>query len=271
MSGTGERGDAPEFDLEDTAHVEEQGPDESGSDEDGADDLGEEPGEGDVDSEQDDDAAGDVRQAGQPAGEAVGGKPRSAATIAVQEAKRAAKAEREARERAEARLAEIERAAQGRQTEAEQRLEAERVALMAPEERTAYEVGKVRQETQRELGAIKYQMWDSADRTSFDGLCARNPAFESVREDVERQAEQMRRAGQAVPERKVLATYFIGQRAIERAQKGGKTRQAAKGRENVQRQTGKPTGGRSDVAPARERSGGNDAKARAERLSNMEI
>ncbi|MFK5284189.1 hypothetical protein ACI3PL_31885, partial [Lacticaseibacillus paracasei] len=64
MSNPGERGDAPELDLEDTAHVEEQGTDESGSDEDGADDLGEEPGEGDVDSEQDDDAGADEGQAG---------------------------------------------------------------------------------------------------------------------------------------------------------------------------------------------------------------
>jgi hypothetical protein len=264
MSNPGERDDAPELDLEEASHVEEQGTDESGSDEGDADDLGEEPGDGDVDPEQGDDAGEDEGQAGKSA--EVTGKPRSAATIAVQEAKRAAKEAKAEAEVLRRERDEALRERQGRQTEESRRLEQERIALMAPEEKTEYLLNRQQQGFDARFAALEYRQWDSADRTAFDGLCARNPAYDSVRDDVERQAETMRRAGQQVPERKVLAAYFIGQRAIERATKGGKAKQAAKGRENVQRQQAKPVGGRSDVAGGRERSGGgNEAAARARR------
>lgn len=269
MSNPDERDDAPDLELEETVDVEEQGADGAGSDEDGADALGEEPGEGDVDSEQEDDAGEDDGASGQPS--QVAGKGPGRRELAVIEAKKKTKEAAERADRAEARLAEIERERTGQRTAEEQRLEAARLELMSPEEKTAYEVGKVRQETRNEIGALRFQMWDSADRTSFDGLCARSPAFESVRDDVERQAEQMRKAGQAVPERKVLATYFIGQRAIERATKGGAAKQKKRGAENVQRQQGKPSGGRSDVAGGRERSGGSETSARWARLENLDI
>ncbi len=270
MSNPGERDDAPEFDLEESAHVEEQGADGAGADDSDADALGEELGEGDVDSEQDDDAGEDEGQAGKP--DEVAAKPRSAATIAVQEAKRAAKEAKAEAEATRRELAELRQAAQGRQSAEDKRLEQERFALMAPEEQTTYLLKKQEQEFNGRFAQLEYRQWDSADRTAFEGLCSRNAAFDAVRDDVERQAEQMRRAGQQVPERKVLATYFIGQRAIERATKGGKTKQANKGRENVQRQQARPVGGRSDVAGGRERSGGGDEKSsRAKRLSDLQI
>lgn len=270
MSGIGERKDAPELDIEDQVDGEEHGADGAGADEGDADALGEEPGEGDVDSEQDDNAGEDEGQAGQSA--EVVAKPRSAATIAVQEAKRAAKEARAEAESLRRERDEAVRERQGRQTAEQTRLEQERVALMAPEEKTEYLLNKQQQGFDARFAALEYRQWDSADRTAFDGLCARNPAFDTVRDDVERQAETMRQAGQAVPKREVLATYFIGQRAIERAAKGGKSKQAAKGRENVQRQQGKPTGGRSDVAASRERSGGgSDAAQRRARLEDQQI
>lgn len=165
----------------------------------------------------------------------------------------------------------MERERTGQRTAEEQRLEAARLELMSPEEKMTHLLQKQQQEFNGRLAALDYRQWDSSDRTAFEGLCARKPFLDAVRDDVERQVQQMRAAGQQVPQREILAKFFLGERAMARAEKGGKSKQAAKGRDNVQRQTVKPSGGRSDVAGGRERSGGSDAKARAERLSNLEI
>lgn len=268
MSQVGERKDAPEIeDVEDAGQSDEQGADESGSDEGDADDIGEESDDGDADHGDDDDAGEDEGQGGQPP--QVAAKPRSAATIAVQEAKRAAK---EAKAEAEATRRELEQLRQQRQqvqTEEQRRAEAERIALMAPEEKTEYLLNKQKQEFDGRFGQLQFQMQDNADRVAFDSLCARDPALAAVRDEAEQKLQELRRQG-GTSTREIIATYLIGQKARERAAKGGFAKQKAKGKERVASAKSQPTAGRSDVRGG-ERRGLSGKSALEERLKDVQI
>lgn len=261
MSGIGEREDAPEVEVfeDDSAH-------EANGNDDGGEEGGDEPDDQDEQS----DEVGDEPADGGEGHPAVGAaKPRSAATIAVQEAKRKAKAAEERAEAAERRTAEFERERQGQRTVEQQRLEQERVALMAPEEKTEYLLHKQQQEFNGRFGALEFRMQDAADRTGFESLCARVPAYQSVRDAVEAKLSEARKQG-GNPNRETVAKFIIGENAVARALRGGSAKQAAKGAARIAAQTTKPVSGRGDV-PGGERRGGSDRAARAARLGDMEI
>lgn len=264
MSNPGERSDAPDLEVED-GEVEQQGADVSGADEDGADDLGEESGEGDADPEQDDNGPADDGQEGSRAPEVAAkrGNPEFGRM------RREAREAKEAAQNAQRELAELRAAAQGRQTQEQQELERQRVALMDPEEKTGYLLNRQAETTRREIDALKFQMQDASDRSGFEGLCARNPAFDAVRDEVEKGLRDMRNGG-GNTSRENLAIFLIGKRAIERAGKGGKAKQAAKGQQRVQSQRVAAPAGRSDVTGA-QRRGSDDKSARKSRLENLDI
>lgn len=255
MSQVGEKPDAPE--VEDVEAPETETPEAEAEDE--GDEADGDEAEGD---EEVDDAGGEAPPA-------VAAKPRSAATVAVQEAKRAAKEAKAEAEATRRELNELRQAAQGRQTEEQRRVEAERLSLMPPEEKFEYLLNKQKQDFEARLGQVQFQTNDSADRTAFESLCARNPAFAAVRDDVESKIPELRRNGGNTT-REVMATYLIGQRALERAAKGGKSKQAAKGAAKVASAAARPVGGRSDIRGG-ERRETDDRAARAKRLDGMEI
>lgn len=266
MSNPGEREDAPELEVE--SDVEEQGADGAGSDEGDADEVDQESGE-DADDSGAEDAAGDHEgQVDRPA--EVAAKPRSAATIAVQEAKRAAKAAKEEAAAVRAELQRLQQERQGAQTAEQARLEAERVALMSPEEKYEHLLNKQKQEQNARFGALEFRMHDAADRSAFASACARVPAYAAIEADVEAALAQARREGNN-PLRETVAKYLIGERAVAKALAGGKTRQAAKGADNIRRNTAKPVQGRSDTAAPRERAGADSAAARRSRLEDQQI
>ena len=255
MSNPGERDDALEVEEVETTEVEvEQTEAEDGAeDEEHTDEAGDEPAEGGE---------------GQPA--AVAAKPRSAATIAVQEAKRAAKEAKAEAEATRRELNDLRQAAQGRQTAEQAELDRQRVALMAPEEKYEYLLNKQAEQTRTQVGALQFQMHDATDRSRFDGLCVRVPAYAAIQDLVEDALGKARAQG-GNPSRETVAKYLIGERAVAAALRGGKTKQVRKGQENIQRQTVKAPAGRSDVPGGERRAGGNDRAARAARLGDLEI
>ena len=254
MSNPGERDDAPEIEEVEAPEVEAEV----------------EETEGEAEEEPEEDGAEEAPEEGAEEAPAVAAKPRSAATIAVQEAKRAAKAAKEEAEATRRELNELRQAAQGRQTAEQARLEQERIALMAPEEKFEYLLNRQAEQTRTQVGALQFQMQDATDRSGFESLCARNPAFDAVRDDVERELTNMRRNG-GNSTRETVATYLIGKRAIEAATKGGKTKQAKRGAERVgAAKVAAPTG-RSDTRVGSQKTGGDSAAARAKRLDGQFI
>jgi hypothetical protein len=269
MSNPGERDFSLDNEVVDEVEIERE-PNVPGADEDGDDALGEEPGDGDEHPVEDDDAGADDGQAGQPA--EVAARPRSAATIAVQEAKRAAKEAKAEAEATRRELNELRQASQGRQTAEQQNLERERLALMPPEEKFEYLLNKQKQDQDARFGAIQFQMQDGADRIAFQSLAARSDdigkAYASVSDEVEKRLGEMRhRGGNA--DRETIAKYIIGERAVARLSRA-KPRQAAKGQQNIQRQTTRPAPARGDIQGG-QRRGGSEAEGRRSRLDNIEI
>lgn len=186
---------------------------------------------------------------------------------AVIEAKRVAKEAKAEVEAVRRELAEERAQRNGRQTAEQQAMERERIALMSPEERTSYEVDKVRQELGRELGNIRFQTADASDKSGFDSLCARNPAYASVQDRVEELLANERRAG-SNPKREVVAKYLIGELAIQRAGRA-KGKQAKAGAAKVSRETVR-SGGDSRSNIGRD-SNTNTAAARRKRLEGQNI
>lgn len=267
MSNPGQRDNALE--VEEHIDVENgEGGDGPGPDEGGDDALDGDAAGGDGDHLEEDDAAGNVREAGEQASGQV--RQRSPATLAVQAAKRAAKAAQAEAEAARREAAELRAAQQGRQTEADRILEQERLALMPHDEKLTYLLNKQEERTRQQVGALEFRIADASDRSGFESLCVKNPAFASVRDEVEEYLANARRNG-SNPNRETVATYLIGKRALERANKGGRQKQVQRGQESIQRQQARPAGGRGDVPPAQQRRGGSEQAARRARLENLDI
>lgn len=269
MSGTGEREIAPE--IEDVVDGEEHGADAADTDESDSDEVGEESDERDESDGEADLAGTDEGQAGRQ--DQVAGKPRSSATIAVQEAKRRAKAAEESAAEAKREVAELRAAQQGRQTEQQQNLERERLVLMSPEEKYEYLLNRQAEQTRQQVAGLQFQMQDGGDRIAFQSLAARNDdlgkAYSSVSDDVEQRLAEMRRTGQNAP-RETIAKYLIGERAVQRLARS-KPKQQAKGQQRIASQTTKPGASRGDVAGGGERRGGSDAANRKARLEDQNI
>lgn len=256
----------PALDAEhdDTLGTRDEGIDEGGDPD--VVDEDDQPVEGDADAEtgeEQDDARvdGDGKRAAQV-------REPSRAQRRVESATRiaaAAKAEAEASRRE---LAEIKAQLHGRQSQEQQQHERERVALMSPDEKLDYYRQQDKQELDRRFNQLQFQTNDANDRARFDAMCAKNPALQSVADEVETTLAEARKGGANLP-RATVAAYLIGQRALERAGRAA-PRQRREGAARIARETVRaPNGGGSNVRAGQERTQG--AAARAKRLENMDI
>ncbi len=246
-----------EVEVDEGADAGDQHEDADSTDEQGADDS--DP----VDRGEDDASGEDEGQAGL-ASQVARRRPNDI----IREAKNAA---REARERADAtarEVAELRAQLAGRQTVDQQREETERVAVMTDSERFDYYRQKDRAELGREIGTLKFQLGDTADRTAFENLCARTPALSAIRDEVEARLAAERRNGINVP-RETVAKFLRGERALQRAS-GAKTRQAKNGAVRIEREKGRPSNSRGDVQRTEAR-GGDDKQKRYDRLKDLSI
>jgi hypothetical protein len=174
---------------------------------------------------------------------------------------------REARERAEA----AERRAneilngQSRTSHADaEREEQARLAQMDPWDRAEYLRRKDRDESARQIEALRRESAEATDRAEFAQACASNPALAKVKDKVETELAKLRAQGQTVP-RQTLAAFLIGQQLLEKAPKA-RERTAKRAANNLDRERTRPAHGASD-AP---RGGGKDEKAaRDKRLENF--
>jgi hypothetical protein len=178
------------------------------------------------------------------------------------EARREAAEERRRREEAERRATERRQA----ETEAE---EAARVELMSESEKIAHYRQKDRAENDRKYNELRFQQWDSADRSDFRQACRDEPALASVKDKVEAEYQRLVAAGRPVA-REVLANQELAkQYRAERLKTGTQSRKRAEA--GVRRETTKPPRMASGVPPERRARGGNadPRAARAERLKDV--
>lgn len=194
-------------------------------------------------------------------------KSRGANRIATLAAER--QAERERADRLERELA-AERAqrTQAATTQADQ-AEAARVANMSAEERLEYLIQKQGQTTAAKLQQIEFNAWDANDKLAFATKAASNPALRGLEAEVEAAVAQMRAQGSNAP-RETVAAYILGQKALGKMTKSGNAG-AKKSAAARDRQTGKPTSGRGDVAADRTRGDKNDVASLEKRLAGVRI
>ena len=220
----------------------------------------------------DDDEGGDDAEAGQEpekdqAEEGQVEKP-SRATRAVQEAKRVAREAADKASRLEQELAALRAERAKPQAEAPE-AENARLALMTAEERMEYRLEKAERENKRQMGLMQFQMADAADKAAFEAKGAYEPRFRKYASDVEAMLAQERRAGRDFP-RETILRFVLGGKVLDA--KKDVARQKDQGRENIRRQQTRPSGGQSDVAARRSRTGQGDSVADLERrLENVQI
>ena len=171
--------------------------------------------------------------------------------------------------------AEVERVrqelAQARQASAPQETpsqRAERLSMMDPDQRVDYLLREQQNQNDQRYARLEFNMADSADRTAFEGLCARNPTAAKLKTEVEDRLAELRRNGTTAPRETVLK-YVIGDRALANGSRA-KTRAQSTADANRARQTARPTGGRSDAGTPSGRNT-DERTARRARLEDMEI
>jgi hypothetical protein len=239
--------------LEDFEDLGDEGPDEGGVDADSGED----------ESTGEDEGQEDGRSEAEPA-EPVRRPSRAERRVetALREA-REAKAEL-------ARLRETQTHSQSReQQEREAAQERERLANMDPEQRLEYRILKQEQAHRQEMQQLQFTMQDSADKTAFEGLCARNPVAQRLQGEVEDRLAEMRRGGTTAPRETVLR-WVIGDRALANATRA-KGRATKRAETNRVAQTTRPGSGRGDVAGETRRATGDSREARAKRLEGLNI
>ncbi len=204
-------------------------------------------------------------------------RKRGASEVIRENKRRAQDAERKAdeairrAEAAERRVEEAERRANERRQQETAEQEAARVELMSESERVAHYRQKDREEHQRDMNGMKFQMWDTADQTKFDRLVDRDPLVAKVADDVEKELRRLRSEGRPPVERAILADLLIGR--MVRAERGKARKvQTRRGEESVRRETTKPARTRSGAPASRQRRGQEDtAAARYRRLEDVKI
>ena len=157
------------------------------------------------------------------------------------------------------------------QRAAAERVEQERMALMDPDQRTQYLLGRQGQQFQSQINELRFQTWDASDKVKFDGMASRSPALASVADEVERVLAAERAAGRSGANRETIAAYVIGQRALARAGRA-KAKQSKTGRERLAQQSARPAGGSSDVAAPGRKGGRDDSiEALERRLRGVKV
>ena len=196
--------------------------------------------------------------------------------------------QKRARKEAEARVAETERKAEERIAAAERRAEAAertanerrraeteaeeaaRLELMSESEKIAHYRQKDREEHGREMAGVKFQIWDSTDRMSFERVADKDPLVARVKDKVEVEYQNLVRQGRSVS-REIIANQEIAKMVRDGRLKAATT-QRQRAAATVRRETVKPPRTQGDVAPNRARRGETDTKAaREKRLLDVQL
>lgn len=149
------------------------------------------------------------------------------------------------------------------------RAEAEKVALMEPHERVAYENNKRIKSLQDQVNGLGFHISDATDKATFEAKATIDPIYKKYAGRVEKALGDMRK-NNANTTREALLTYMIGQDARERLAKnsnGDQRRRAAAAR--VENTKGRPATARSDASSSR--TDKDSVQALEKRLSGVAI
>lgn len=120
--------------------------------------------------------------------------------------------------------------------------EAERLALMTPEERADYKIAKFERDSTAREQRSRLETQVLIDKTSFDAKATINPVYARYQEEVETRFQALLREGKPT-EREVILKFMLGERALRGANGAGAAKkQAARRVEGQKVNAGSPKG-----------------------------
>jgi hypothetical protein len=158
----------------------------------------------------------------------------------------------------------------GSQDEAVRRQrEAERYALLSPEEQMREDIRRADERNTQQLRQIQFQLQEQQDINNFNTIVnGSNGRFNKYKEAVENQVKLLRAQGSTIP-RELVLDYMIGKEVREKGL-GAASRQAASGKAKIASQKTSPSNNRGDVNN-RSRQPANEQAARRQRLEGLDI
>jgi hypothetical protein len=191
----------------------------------------------------------------------VAAKGRKTLQDKFREERARARAERERNDRIEKELNDLRAERQREKAREDAQSEADRLALMLPEERVQYELNKMRDETRRHNEMLAFKQADDSDRMKFEQRAAADPIIAKRAQRVEQELMNLRKNVGINAKREDVLALIIGREVLERKSAPKKTVQKTVAR-------GKPpASGRGDAASARRQS----ASTAEKRLANVAI
>lgn len=136
--------------------------------------------------------------------------------------------------------------------------EAERLALMTPEERADYKLNKALGEMDLRAKREAFRIEDIADRAAFEAKVSSDPLYARFADKVEAQLAELRRQNQNIG-RERLFKYLVGEHVLaSRGQRN--TSDAPRRNQNVDRQRTQSVRGRTDTQVGRRETSDTPAK-----------
>lgn len=156
-------------------------------------------------------------------------------------------------------IMEIKAAQQARQSQVDPEREAERLAMMTPEERSEYKLNKTVAELRREQALTNFRNEDRSDKALYDAKATADKVYAKYADRVEEQRlKYMREQGTVIP-REELLKWIVGQEVL--ANRGKKAaQQTRQGQRNIQRNTAPLANGRGNQQANRRGAADSPAK-----------
>ena len=170
---------------------------------------------------------------------------RSRATERVLHFREEARAAQQRADDLQRQIAQLQEQVNSRQSSRTAEEEAQRLAMMTPEERVEHYLQIQRREHQSFVQQQQFQTADVNDRATFQSMVRGVPEYEKLAPQVENELAAIRQQfGWNVPRQLVMAA-LIGIETMKSRDQVGKAR--AQGQARIQKQKVRPAGGASDV------------------------
>jgi hypothetical protein len=165
---------------------------------------------------------------------------------------------------------EIKAERQARQQQLDPAQEAERLALMTPDERADYKLNRAVYDLRREQALMAFRNEDRNDKLQYDSRAQTDKIYAKYAARVEDARLKYMRENNTVIPREELLRHMVGSDVLKNRGKNV-SRQQRNGQDNISRQQAPQGNGRGNTPADRRSAQGNTQEARARRLAGVSI
>lgn len=184
---------------------------------------------------------------------------RNRANETIRELRARAQEERAHRERLDRELMELRAAQQAQQQRADPDREAERLALMTPDERADYKLNNALNQIRRENALTSFKNEDQSDKARFEAKAVTDKVYAKYADRVEQERLKYMREQNTVIPREELLKWIVGQDVLQNRGRLA-AKQGKQGKQNIQRQQAPLANGRGNAQANRRGAADSPAK-----------